>query len=48
MHSFQRGHDGRQQEGWHSGDLLQPMEESPDIQKPDATPSSTGRVSMWA
>jgi flagellar hook-length control protein FliK len=48
MHSFQRGPDGRQQEGWHSGDLLQPMEESPDIQKPDATPSSTGRVSMWA
>jgi flagellar hook-length control protein FliK len=48
MHSFQRGPDGRQQGGWHSGDLLQPMDESPDIQKPDATPSSTGRVSMWA
>jgi flagellar hook-length control protein FliK len=48
MHSFQRGPDSRQQGGWNSGDLLQPTDESPDIQKPDATPSSTGRVSMWA
>jgi flagellar hook-length control protein FliK len=48
MYSFQRGPDGRQQGAWHSGDLLQPLDERSDIQKLDAARSSTGRVSMWA
>ena len=48
MHSFQRGSDNREQWDWSAGDLFRPLSESTETQRPDTTPPSTGRVSMWA